>query len=184
MPPMHKVMGFIDARSFYTGWAKEYGKQKDVDFLELQEFIRINTETRYYVCEEPNSHVMNKFLECLSKEGYNISRGLLQTRRQVCNNCDKSEDIYHDTQILVGLATDMVYLASLNAFDRAVLVTYNASLIPAVQTIKKMGKQIILASWGEKLLSKPLRAQCNGWVDLLANAEKITFEILQEEEKS
>ena len=64
------------------------------------------------------------------------------------------------------MVAEMIQLAAVGGFDRAVIFSGDEDLIPAVDAVQALGKQVYVASWGGRALSRNLRVRCFGHVDL------------------
>ncbi|MCE9583738.1 MAG: NYN domain-containing protein, partial [Planctomycetes bacterium] len=66
------------------------------------------------------------------------------------------------------IVADMLRLAASGAFDVAVLLSGDADLVPAVEGVRALGKQVFVASWGSSGLSARIRRAAFDHIDLLA----------------
>jgi len=81
------------------------------------------------------SHLMSK------KQGFEIKRGFMM----------KNDDgIYHEKGVDVHLATDLLVGAYENLWDTAILVSSDTDLIPAIEKVKKLGKNVEYIGFAHK----------------------------------
>ena len=71
----------------------------------------------------------------------------------------------------VALVTDLLLLASRNAFDVAFICAGDADFFRAVEGVKDMGKEIYVASF-DSSCSQKLKDASLGYISLTRNAEK------------
>ncbi|MHC1593964.1 MAG: NYN domain-containing protein [Methanotrichaceae archaeon] len=72
----------------------------------------------------------------------------------------------------VALVTDLLLLASKNAFDAAIVCAGDADFIRAVEGVKEMGKEIYIASFDESC-ARSLRDAGLGYISLTNAADHI-----------
>lgn len=70
-----------------------------------------------------------------------------------------------------ALVTDLLLLATKNAFDVAIVCAGDADFIRAIEGVKDMGKQIYVASFDHSC-SRDLRSAALGYISLTANGAK------------
>jgi uncharacterized LabA/DUF88 family protein len=74
----------------------------------------------------------------------------------------------------VALVTDLLLLASKNAYDVAIICAGDADFFRAIEGVKDMGKEIYVASFDSRCAQK-LRDTSLGYISLTENADKIRF---------
>jgi uncharacterized LabA/DUF88 family protein len=141
-----RIMIFIDGSNFYHGLKKNTGKDIDIDFSKLGKSIsgkRRLIRIHYY--NAPLDQKMNpgkykkqqKFFERLRKTP-NFKLVLVRLQKRIV----KGKTIYVVKGDDIHIATDMIVLASKNAYDTAVLVSGDGDFVPAVKAVQEMGKQV------------------------------------------
>jgi uncharacterized LabA/DUF88 family protein len=68
----------------------------------------------------------------LKSEGYSVQRGYLM----------KNDGVYHEKGVDVKIAVDLLVGAYENIYDVAILVSSDTDLIPAIQKVKQLGKEV------------------------------------------
>ncbi|MBL7160445.1 MAG: NYN domain-containing protein [Candidatus Aenigmarchaeota archaeon] len=141
-----RVMAFIDGSNFYHGLKRNIEKNVDCDFSKLGKAIagkRRLVRTHYYnapLDQKSNQEKYRKqqmYFERL-KQTPNFRLILVRLQKRMIDGKPlyvvKGDDIH--------IATDMVVLASKNAYDTAVLVSGDGDFVPAVKAVQDMGKQV------------------------------------------
>jgi uncharacterized LabA/DUF88 family protein len=75
-------------------------------------------------------------------------------------------------RLTVSLVTDLLLLASRNAFDVAIICAGDADFFRAVEGVKEMGKEIYIASFDESCATK-LKDASLGYFSLTMHSDKI-----------
>jgi len=138
-------MIFIDGSNFYHGLRRNISKV-DVDFSKLAAAISGNrrfVRMHYYNAPldqkaDPEKYrKQQKFFEKL-RNTPNLKLVLARLQRRLIEGTPvyvvKGDDIH--------LATDMIVLATKNAYDTAVLVSGDGDFVPAVSAVQEMGKHV------------------------------------------
>lgn len=140
---MARVTIFVDGNDFYTG-LKENNMDTSIDFFNLgrklcnedRELIRV-----YYYnvrCNQQENEIQyrlqQKFISALEKAHY-VEPTFLQSK--------------YDAKI--KLAVDMLEFALRDTYDVAVLVSRSRSYIPAIKSVKDLGKHTELAFFNERI---------------------------------
>jgi uncharacterized LabA/DUF88 family protein len=73
-------------------------------------------------------------------EGFNVKKGYLM----------KNDGIYHEKGVDVKIAVDLLVGAYENMYDTAILISSDTDLIPAIQKIKHLGKEIEYIGFSHK----------------------------------
>ena len=73
-------------------------------------------------------------------EGFNVQRGYLM----------KNDGTYHEKGVDVKIAVDLLVGAYENMYDTAILISSDTDLIPAIQKIKHLGKEIEYVGFSHK----------------------------------
>lgn len=138
-------MVFIDGSNFYHGLRKNIGKA-DIDFSRLAAAIsgkRKFVRTHYYnapldqQADPAKYSKQQRFFDRL-RNTPNLKLILVRLQKRMIEGklvyVVKGDDIH--------LATDMIVLASKNAYDTAVLVSGDGDFVPAVRAVQEMGKRV------------------------------------------
>jgi uncharacterized LabA/DUF88 family protein len=115
-----------------------------------------------------------KFLRSLEfRPGFFVKREPRVKRTFRCRDCKKERQYWTEKRVDARLVADMLQLAAVNAYDCAVLFSGDQDLIPAVEGVRTLGKQVWVATWGGRGLSPELRAQCFNEIDLNKGARAL-----------
>lgn len=105
------------------------------------------------------------------KEGFNIQRGYLM----------KNDGVYHEKGVDVKMAVDLLVGAYENIYDVAILVSSDTDLIPAIQKVKQLGKEVEYIGFSHKpsygLIKNATESR------LLTKNEVEQFQVLREKSK-
>jgi len=139
-------MIFIDGSNFYHGLRKNIVKNIDINFEKLGKMISGDrTLIRMHYYNAPLDQKMNpekykkqqKFFDAL-RNIPNFRLVLVRLQKRIIDGktiyAVKGDDIY--------IATDMIVLATKNAYDTAVLVSGDGDFVPAVNAVQEMGKKV------------------------------------------
>jgi len=74
------------------------------------------------------------------KQGFIIKRGYLM----------KNEGVYHEKGVDVKIAVDMLVGAYENMYDTAILISSDTDLVPAIQKVRQLGKDIEYIGFSHK----------------------------------
>jgi len=142
---MKKVMIFIDGSNFYHGTISNFGENARIDlekfidclisYKEGRELVRVY----YYNAPVDKSDGEEKFRaqqKFLSRLAYipNFEVKLGRLERRGDKRIEKGVD--------VELATDMLYFASQNLYDVAILVSGDGDFACAIEKVKNLGKHV------------------------------------------
>ena len=111
----------IVAKRYYIGSVRAKGGDKKA--IRMQE-----NQVRLF------NHLRSK------SEGFNVKLGYLM----------KSDGVYHEKGVDVKIAVDLLVGAYENMYDTAILISSDTDLIPAIQKIKHLGKEIEYIGFSHK----------------------------------
>lgn len=111
----------------------------------------------------------DKFLHALNyRRGYFVRREPRVPRKHTCKNCGHTTKYRTEKRVDTRLVADMIHLAAVDGYDTAVVFSGDQDLVPAVEAVAALGKQVFVATWAGRGLSKELRTRCFGALDLAA----------------
>ena len=135
-----RIMIFIDGSNFYHGLRKNIGEDTNIDFSKLGKVIadiRKLVRTHYY-----NAPLDQK----INPEKYRKQQRFFERLRHIPNfrlilvrmqkRTIEGKPIYVVKGDDIHIATDMIVLASKNAYDTAVLVSGDGDFVPAVRAVQ------------------------------------------------
>ncbi len=139
-------MIFIDGSNFYHGLKKNIGENIAIDYSKLAKSIaggRNFIRTYYYNAPldqgmDPEKYrKQQQFFEKL-RNTPNFNLILVRMQKRTVDG----KTIYAIKGDDIHLATDMIVLASKNAYDTAALVSGDGDFVPAVRAVQEMGKKV------------------------------------------
>lgn len=111
----------IIAKRYYVGAIR--AKEKDKKAIKMQE-----SQVRLF------NHLGSK------SQGYSVQRGYLM----------KNDGVYHEKGVDVKIAVDLLVGAYENIYDTAILISSDTDLIPAMQKVRQLGKDIEYIGFSHK----------------------------------
>ena len=113
--------GSVVAKRYYIGAVRAKGGDKKA--VRMQE-----NQVRLF------NHLRSK------SEGFSVQRGYLM----------KNDGVYHEKGVDVKIAVDLLVGAYENLYDTAVLISSDTDLIPAIEKVKQLGKDIEYIGFSHK----------------------------------
>ncbi len=83
-----------------------------------------------------------KFIKMLGHLEVDIITKLLKVRLVKCDSCNKKTKTFIEKGIDASLSIDLLWYASQNGYDTAILVSGDADFIPAIKRSRLLGKRI------------------------------------------
>ncbi|MCE9584603.1 MAG: NYN domain-containing protein, partial [Planctomycetes bacterium] len=174
-----RVAIFVDGKNFYAGW-KDQSHGRDVDFRKLSQWI-VRTAggdhlmgAYYYTGIDTalpttaSQERLDAFLGMLEVQpGFFVQRFVQRNRTHTCAHCGTPNTFSQEKEVDTTIVADMLRLAASGGFDIAVLLSGDADLVPAVEGVRALGKQVFVASWGSSGLSARIRRAAFDHIDLL-----------------
>jgi uncharacterized LabA/DUF88 family protein len=186
-----RVALFFDGKNFYCAM-QDADPTLQVDYQKLATIVtrHVAGETgrfvgaRYYTGFSYSKRTgtspsgagksFDNFLSTLARErGFFVRREPRVARTHRCSLCKKSSRYWTEKRVDSRLVAEMIQLAAVDAFDIAVLFSGDQDLLPAVEAVAALGKQVWVATWGGRGLSAALRDACFGEMNLKLAAEAI-----------
>lgn len=172
---MKRVIIFIDGNNFYK-CAETSGKKTNLlDYYDLsKELVGLDRElirTYYYtapvVNDSPQAEKLAKGQQRFFTKLHHTPYLELKLGRM-----DKKGTNYVQKGVDVAIAIDILYMASKNMYDVAVLLSADSDLVGAVQKAKDFGKQVELGIFSSAKASHLIKA-CDKIVTLDALVDKL-----------
>ena len=176
-----RVALFFDGKNFYSGW-REATKGRRIDFTKLANWLVAKSSGTslwgaYYFTgvEDPAlgqpSEVQQKlvgFLDMLETQpGFFVNTFRRKISSMICGECGSESKHSHDKEVDIALVSKMTQMAANDSFDAMVLLSGDADYAPAVETVRSLGKQVYIASWGGTGVSKKIRSAAFDHIDML-----------------
>ena len=175
-----RIALFFDGNNFYRSMdAFNSTMELDYDQLSAWAVRRIGGENgelsgAYYYTGFAEQTGLDRFLKGLEmRTGFFVRRQPIVERQSVCPHCQGELHIRTEKRVDTRLVAEMIQLAAVGAFDRAVIFSGDEDLIPAVDAVQALGKPVYVASWGGRALSRNLRVRCFGHIDISEDAESL-----------
>ena len=156
-----RIMVFIDGSNLYMG-ARRALPGAAIDFIKLRKWLargRKVIRSYYYGSYNPEDDVVRsrqeRFFETLERVGFTVAVTALRNRNG--KFVEKGAD--------VALAIDMVSHGLRNTYDVAILVSGDDDFLKAVEEMKRAGKIVEIASFGEDI-GRRLRNSADVFLDM------------------
>ncbi len=151
-----KLIVYIDGFNLYFGLMDSGMRNRLwLDLVALSRELadeRHLVETRYYTARvrrpddsRERQAVFLDALEARYPDQLTIVHGFVQYEPWQCGGCGKSIERRVEKRTDVNLAADMVADAYTDRFDTAILISGDADLIGAVETVRRRGKEVVVA---------------------------------------
>lgn len=175
-----RVALFIDGKNFYAGW-KDQTSGRDLDFRRMSQWVvraaggTHLVSANYYTGVEtaipptPTQEKIENFLSMLEMQpGFFVQRFAQKLRTHNCPSCAAPNTFSQEKEVDTTIVADMLRLGATGAFEIAVLLSGDADLVPAVEGVRALGKQVFVATWGSSGLSARIRRAAFDHIDLNA----------------
>lgn len=174
-----KVCLFFDGKNFYTAM-KSWDSNFRVNYNHLVKAIinRINADVvfngaYYYVGTGPGSNLGSFINHLKLQPGYFVRTRERKHRTRECPHCKAPIEYTEEKEVDTLMVSEMIQLAAQDAFDIAVLFSGDSDLVPAAESLRSLGKKVILATWGNRGLAKRLREYAFDQINLVDIKEDI-----------
>lgn len=156
IPNMKKVMFFFDGFNVYHSLKEvpQYKKYKWLDLHALSKLFvtkkEVISEVYYFTAYAtwlPDSMKRHKILvKALEGAGVKVILGEFKNKDKFCRNCKTWFRTKEEKQTDVNIASYLFREAFLDRYDKAILVTVDSDLVPAIELVKKTfpGKEMVL----------------------------------------
>ncbi len=168
-----RIALFFDGNNFYRAMdAFDPTLELDYDRLAAWAVQRVGGEQgslagAYYYTGFTEQTGLDRFLKGLELcTGFFVRRQPVVERHSVCPHCQGDLTVRTEKRVDTRLVAEMIQLAAVGAYDRAVVFSGDEDLVPAVDAVRALGKSVYVASWGGRALSQSLRVRCFGHIDL------------------
>jgi uncharacterized LabA/DUF88 family protein len=171
-----RVALFFDGNNFYRSM-DAFDSTLELDYERLAAWVvervsggRGELAGAYYYTGFVEQTGLDRFLKGLElRTGFFVRRQPVVERHSTCPHCQGELTVRTEKRVDTRMVAEMIQLAAVAAFDRAVIFSGDEDLIPAVEAVRALGRSVYVASWGERGLSRELRVRCFGHVDLSAD---------------
>ncbi len=176
-----RIALFFDGNNFYRSM-DAFDSSIELDYDQLAAWVvREIGESKgelagaYYYTGFSDQSGLDRFLRGLEmRRGFFVRREPIVERNMKCPHCHEDVPYRMEKRVDTRLVAEMIQLAAVSAFDRAVIFSGDEDLVPAVEAVLALGKQVYVASWGGRALSHVLRVHCFGHIDLTDGLEVFT----------
>jgi uncharacterized LabA/DUF88 family protein len=176
-----RVALFFDGNNFYRSM-DAFDSTVELDYDQLAAWVvaavggpQGELAGAYYYTGFSEQSGLDRFLRGLEmRTGFFVRREPVVERAMSCPHCS-GEVLYRvEKRVDTRLVAEMIQLAAVGAFDRAVIFSGDEDLVPAVDAVQALGRQVYVASWAGRALSHNLRVHSFGHVDLVEGVEGFT----------
>ncbi|MEM7589065.1 MAG: NYN domain-containing protein [Myxococcota bacterium] len=184
-----RVALFFDGKNFHVGW-KEAAEGRRIDFIQLAKWLvhraggTLLAGAHYFtgiqeITEEESDESQQKllgFLEMLENQpGFFVHTFYRKVGCVSCGECGMQHQYFSDKETDLAVVSHMLRLASVDAYDIAVLLSGDGDYAPALQSVRAMGKQAHIASWGTANVSKRIRLEAFSQIDMLEGLDVFEY---------
>lgn len=162
---MKRAFVFIDGSNLYYRlkgvagfYMKENGEDYSMTHFKFKDFCQWLVgdndlkEIHYYIGQikrpNPQSKNSQKAEQMYSSQqrlaGYLQSQGIVMKFGKLMRDPSRP-DVYHEKGVDVQIAVEMIRFARQDKYDVAYLVSSDTDLVPAVQEVKDLGKEVVYA---------------------------------------
>jgi len=182
-----KVMFFFDGKNFYESM-RAFDPDLRIQYQRLIEWVmkRIGATNfngaYYYTGTTDAEHdTRSRFLELLeNQEGFFVYRMPIKKKKTLCPLCKEEYFYFGEKQVDTQMVSDMIRLAAVGAYDSAVLCSGDSDHIPAVRSVRELGKKVFIATWGLAGVDKDLLKDAFSHIDLRDGVEEFTLGVTDE----
>jgi uncharacterized LabA/DUF88 family protein len=112
-------------------------KRLITQYLEPQDELRdVYYFTAIYPVDAARKKRHNDFIRVLMDLGVKVVRGRFRNVDRYCKSCNRTYKAYEEKRTDVNIAVQMVSLAYENQYDKAILISADSDLVPALVAIK------------------------------------------------
>ena len=174
---MIKVAIYFDGKNFYHGYEDGDAASKRVDFKKLADWLveSVGGDTLYGAfyytgvdsADDQMSPGLSQFLSNLERvPGYFVRRLTRRTATHHCESCGATHRYSREREVDTSIVADLVKHAAVGAYDIAILVSGDTDLGAGADAARELGKQVWVATWGERGISSRLRLAAFSTLDL------------------
>ncbi len=182
-----RVAIFFDGKNFHAGWRSQASSVR-VDFPALTRWLVDTIQgdhlwgAYYYTgvergerAEDDGQRKLTAFLNMLELQpGFFVKRFPRKISTWSCESCGHESRHSHEKEVDTTLVADMLSLAATGAADVLILISGDADHAPAVEGVRRLGRQVYVASWGGVGMSSRLRRAAFDHIDLLDGLSAFT----------
>ncbi|MCU0694419.1 MAG: NYN domain-containing protein, partial [Polyangiaceae bacterium] len=111
---------------------------------------------------------LNGFLDMLEMQpGYFVMRFPRKPQSFSCASCGAENRYTQEKEVDTTMVADILRDAAIGAYDTVVLMSGDADYAPAVEGVRAIGRQALVATWGGAGLSSRIRRVAFDHIDLL-----------------
>jgi uncharacterized LabA/DUF88 family protein len=184
---MLKVGIFFDGKSFYHGYEEGEAATRRVDFKKLADWLvsQVGGDhlfgAFYYTGVESSDELaspgLTQFLGNLERvPGYFVRRLARRSATYHCESCGATHRFSREREVDTSIVADLVRYTATGGLDIAVVVSGDTDLVPGADAVRELGKQLWVATWGDRGVSSRLRQAAFATVDLAAGTSVFASE--------
>lgn len=180
MKSTDRVALFINGKTFHAPWCDSAIHER-IDFPAMASWIvgkaggKTLAGAHYFTdidndqeqIPESASSKVRGFLEMLARQpGCFAHVAPCKISAVLCKHCGREHTFASDKEVDLAMAAQAMYLAGINDFGTAVLVTGDGDYAPVARELRTMGKRVYVAAWGLVGVSRRLQAETFSFIDL------------------
>lgn len=173
-----RIALFFDGNNFYRSMRSQY-MDWEIDYELLAKWVVHQVDAQkgqfvgaYYYTGYSEKSGLERFLGGLElKRGFFVKREPIVERESQCPHCTSTFYYQVEKRVDTRLVAEMVRMAAQNTFDQAVVFSGDEDLVPALEAVNSLGKQVYVATWGGHCLSRAMRVHCFDTIDLTEGLE-------------
>lgn len=170
---MQRVAVYVDGFNLYYGMHAKYGRRYlwlDLGMLgrsfltggqALVRSVYFTARVRNDSQAQANQAVYLGALK--ARGGCDVVEGRFQSKQRTCLRCSHSFTAYEEKETDVSLAAALVEDAATDVYDKAILVTADSDLGPAVRAVRRLRPAVrVIAAFPPERRSGDLKRQVHG----------------------
>lgn len=170
---MSRVAVYVDGFNLYFGMHERFGRRYLwLDLATLgtsfltggQELVKVVYFTARVRNDAPGQANQGVYLSALRARGdLDIVEGRFQSKQRTCVRCKHSYTAYEEKETDVSLATALVEDAANDVYDKAIIVTADSDIGPAIAAVRRLRPTArVVAAFPPARRSDDLRKQAHG----------------------
>jgi uncharacterized LabA/DUF88 family protein len=168
--PVERTIAYVDGFNLYHGMRQITGRRYlwlDLEALcgqllhsdhQLRKVTYFTARVRNNLASEQrqDTHLQALSAHCATVE---ITEGRFQRQTRRCRSCSVQWYTYEEKESDVNIAISLVEDAALGRFDRALVISGDSDLVPAIRAAKRLAPDTrVVAVFPPRRVSDPLRA--------------------------
>jgi uncharacterized LabA/DUF88 family protein len=183
--PRDRVIVFIDGLNLFhaicrlkiphLNWldpvalSKYYIRSRDEEITQILYFSALATHL-----DESSQKRDLSYITALRMRNIKPILGQFKEKDRYCPKCFSNSRAHEEKETDVNIALALLNLAYQNAYDRALLISNDSDLAPAIRTVRELFPQKRIT-----IVAPPLSRQCNELIQVASNKMRIRVQHLE-----